>query len=159
MRPHGSAIRYRRQALKQSLRDVAAATGLDRSHLSRVERGLAGLSDDNLHRLAEALLVSIPDITHDPGDTVSTATAPKRRARLIRIRENLPTPSAPEGELFHYTPDEAAIWLPFSARKLREMAYLRQIPHVNNGNRVWFSGQNIRAITTQFTQPALRPAA
>ncbi len=72
-----------------------------------------------------------------------------------KIRENLPAPSTAEGELFHYTPDEAAQWLPFSARKLRELAFAREIEHVNNGNRIWFSGLNIRAITAQFTVPVL----
>ncbi|MFF2852598.1 hypothetical protein ACFVT5_40855 [Streptomyces sp. NPDC058001] len=74
------------------------------------------------------------------------------------MRDNLPAPSTPEGELFHYTPAEAAYYLPFSPRKLREMAYLWEIPHVNNGNRVWFSGLNIRAITAQFTrEPFIAP--
>ncbi|MFJ7999051.1 hypothetical protein ACIQ7D_18150 [Streptomyces sp. NPDC096310] len=71
---------------------------------------------------------------------------------------NVPAPATPEGELFHYKPVEAAEWLPFSARKLREMAYLRQVPHVNNGNSVWFSGLNIRAISEQFTIAPLKPA-
>jgi hypothetical protein len=66
----------------------------------------------------------------------------------------LPAPASPAGELFHYTPDQAAYYLPFTARKLREMAYRREVDHVNNGNRVWFSGRNIRAISEQFTRPA-----
>lgn len=75
-----------------------------------------------------------------------------------KIRENLPDPASARGELFHYKPDEAALWLPFSGRKLREMAYAREIDHVNNGNRIWFSGLNIRAITLQFTVERLRAA-
>ncbi|MDX3354700.1 hypothetical protein PV703_15580 [Streptomyces sp. ME01-24h] len=83
-------------------------------------------------------------------------TSPRAtKTPLTKIRENLPAPSTPEGELFHYTPDEAAIYLPFSPRKLRELAFAREIEHVNNGNRIWFSGLNIRAITAQFTIPVL----
>lgn len=84
---------------------------------------------------------------------MTTPTATK--ATDPRIRANLPAPPTPEGELFHYTPDEAALWLPFVARKLRLMAFAREIPHVNNGNKIWFSGLNIRAISEQFTVPVL----
>lgn len=75
-----------------------------------------------------------------------------------KIRDDLPDPASPRGELFHYNPDEAALWLPFSGRKLREMAYAREVNHVNNGNRIWFSGLNIRDITLQFTVERLRAA-
>lgn len=47
-----------------SLRTLAAKTGIDRGHLSRVERGLAGLGDDNIHKVAEALDVTTDDITN-----------------------------------------------------------------------------------------------
>jgi len=80
----------------------------------------------------------------------ATKTSPRTRSNP-KIRENIPAPSTPEGELFAYTPEEAAQWLPFVARKLRLMAFSREIPHVNNGNKIWFSGLNIRAITEQFT--------
>lgn len=83
----------------------------------------------------------------------------KTKVREVKIRENLPVPSTAEGELFHYNPDETALWLPFSARKLKEMAYSRQVPHVNNGNRIWFSGLNIRAISEQFTVAPFEAAA
>lgn len=79
--------------------------------------------------------------------------------KLPPIRENIPAPSTPEGELFHYQPAEAALWLPFSARQLGLKAFAREIPHVNNGNKIWFSGLNIRAISEQFTvQPFTKPA-
>lgn len=89
----------------------------------------------------------------------ATTSAPKKR-NIPKVRENIPAPSTANGELFHYTPEEAAMWLPFTARKLRLMAFAREIPHVNNGNKVWFSGLNIRAITEQFTrEPFTRVAA
>jgi hypothetical protein len=55
----------------------------------------------------------------------------------------------------HYTPEEAALWLPFVARKLRKMAFAREVEHVNNGNKIWFTGRQIQAITEQFTVPVL----
>lgn len=83
--------------------------------------------------------------------------------KLPPVRNGIPAPGTPEGELFHYQPTEAEIWLPFSARKLSLMAFAREIPHVNNGNKIWFSGINIREISKQFTvQPlsaAKRPRA
>lgn len=47
-----------------SLRTLSAKTGIDRSHLSRVERGLAGLGDQNIEKVAVALDVTPEDITH-----------------------------------------------------------------------------------------------
>lgn len=48
-------LRTVRQARGMSLRRVAAEATLDRSHLSRVERGEASLSVDALARLAKVL--------------------------------------------------------------------------------------------------------
>ena len=78
-------------------------------------------------------------------------TAPRSTKRTPRIREHLPPPSSAEGELFSYTPDEAAQWLPFVARTLREMAYRREIPHVHNGRDMYFLGRHISEISKQFT--------
>ncbi|MFM9703660.1 helix-turn-helix domain-containing protein [Streptomyces galilaeus] len=64
MRPHSSAIRFRREALNMSLRTLSDKTGIDRGHLSRVERGLAGLGDANIRKVAEALDATPADITH-----------------------------------------------------------------------------------------------
>jgi hypothetical protein len=88
----------------------------------------------------------------------ATKTEPRKRS-APKIRENIPAPASPEGELFHYTPEEAALWLPFPARRLRLMAFAREVEHVNSGNKIWFSGLNVRAITEQFTvQPFTKPA-
>jgi transcriptional regulator with XRE-family HTH domain len=48
-----------------SLRTLSALTGIDRGHLSKVERGLAGLGDDNIRKVAEALDATPADITHE----------------------------------------------------------------------------------------------
>jgi transcriptional regulator with XRE-family HTH domain len=47
-----------------SLRTLSVKTGIHRSHLSRVERGLVGLGDDNIKKVADALGVTPNDITH-----------------------------------------------------------------------------------------------
>jgi len=47
-----------------SLRTLSAMTGIHRGHLSRVERGLAGLGDANIQKVADALGVTPADITH-----------------------------------------------------------------------------------------------
>ncbi|WP_283108119.1 helix-turn-helix transcriptional regulator [Streptomyces sp. LRE541] len=64
MRPHSSAIRFRRRALNMSLARLAALTGIDKGHLSKAERGLAGLGDDYIRKIADALDVTPDDITH-----------------------------------------------------------------------------------------------
>ncbi|GAA3032805.1 hypothetical protein GCM10020000_07300 [Streptomyces olivoverticillatus] len=64
MRPNGSAIRAIRQARKVGLRGLAQQTGRDRSHLSRIERGEAGASDDTIQRIASALEVPLKAIIH-----------------------------------------------------------------------------------------------
>ncbi|MFJ3507867.1 helix-turn-helix domain-containing protein [Streptomyces luteogriseus] len=65
MRPHSSAIRFRREALKMSLAMLSERTGIDKTHLSKVQNGKAGLSDENIQKLAEALGVTPADITHE----------------------------------------------------------------------------------------------
>jgi hypothetical protein len=94
--------------------------------------------------------VTAPRATKTPakGDTPTTRKPPT----WDQIRDNIPAPGTAEGAYFHYTPAEAAEWLPFSVHKLRKMAFAREIPYVDNGNRVWFSGMNIRAISEQFTR-------
>jgi transcriptional regulator with XRE-family HTH domain len=47
-----------------SLAKLSALTGINKGHLSRVERGLAGLSDKNICRVADALDATPVDITH-----------------------------------------------------------------------------------------------
>lgn len=47
-----------------SLAKLSALTGINKGHLSRVERGLAGLGDENIRLLANALDVTPDDITH-----------------------------------------------------------------------------------------------
>lgn len=47
-----------------SLAKLSALTGINKGHLSKVERSLAGLGDDNIAAVAEALRVTPTDITH-----------------------------------------------------------------------------------------------
>lgn len=74
-------------------------------------------------------------------------TAPKR----TKIRDNLPLPNSPEGELFSYTPEEAAQWTSLSPRTLRDKATAREIPRASGENRpIRFNGLNIRQINRMF---------
>ncbi|MEU6661198.1 helix-turn-helix transcriptional regulator [Streptomyces sp. NPDC046821] len=65
MRPHSGAIRFRREALKMSLVQLSSLTGISKGHLSLVQNGKAGLGDENIRRLADALGVTPADITHE----------------------------------------------------------------------------------------------
>ncbi|WP_329131416.1 helix-turn-helix domain-containing protein [Streptomyces sp. NBC_01476] len=61
---NGDAVRALREAQKLSLRKLACLTGRHRSHLSRIERGLAGASSETEERIARALGVPEAAITH-----------------------------------------------------------------------------------------------
>ncbi|MER8220953.1 helix-turn-helix transcriptional regulator [Streptomyces sp. NPDC094143] len=65
MRPHAYAIRAARKACNLSLDRVQELTGIDKGQLSKVENGKAGLSDLNIHKLAEVYGVPHTAITHD----------------------------------------------------------------------------------------------
>lgn len=65
MRAHAYAIRAARLACNLSLSQVQQKTGIDKGHLSNVENGKAGLSDTNIHKLAEVYGVPHTAITHD----------------------------------------------------------------------------------------------
>jgi transcriptional regulator with XRE-family HTH domain len=47
-----------------SLAMLSERTGIDKGHLSKVQNGKAGLSDEKIRLLAEALGVTPADITH-----------------------------------------------------------------------------------------------
>lgn len=95
--------------------------------------------------------------------TTPEATKKRRPPNKVILRDGIPVPSTPEGELFNYSPDEVAQWVALSSRELRERAYRREIEHVNNGRQIWFTGLNIRALIDQLTvkplPPGKRPSA
>lgn len=88
--------------------------------------------------------------------TAPTASA-KRRPRSTEIRPNLPNPASVEGELFAYTPAEAAQWIPLSAREIRERAYRRELEHGSTGRAIFLTGLHIRAALKALTVPAAAP--
>lgn len=145
--PNGTAIRAIRREQGLLLRDIAHRTGLSVGYLSRLERGEAGASDDTLRRIADALGVDPADLTRGADDMAT-------KAKDTPARE-VPAPSTPEGELFHYTPEQAIEWLPWtSARWLREKARRREFPHNRGGGRITFTGRDIREISDMT---AVRP--
>lgn len=139
MTPNGTAIRAIREAQKLSIKGLAHLTGLDRGHLSRMERGLVGASPEALTRIATALDVTPADITR--GDTVPTKDQIKESPALVPIQ------GTPEDELRRYTPEEVVQMqlLPFrSARSLRDKAHARELYHHRDGGRVTFTAEDIR---------------
>lgn len=100
-----------------------------------------------MERLAEALSVSVDDITR--GDAVPPTKA-KKPAREV------PYPGTPEGEVFHYTPEEAERFLPYTALTLRRKVHAREIPFNDGGAKITFTGHNIREISNMT---AVRPLA
>jgi len=83
-RTWGELIRAARTQMGLSLEVLAERAGMDTSHLSRAERGLAGVGDDSRIRLAAALgqrvedLFPYPDTSQDsiPCPSASSAAAP-----------------------------------------------------------------------------------
>lgn len=146
MTPNGTALRALRQVRSLSLRDLAQLAQTTASQISRIERGEIGEpSEELLRRLADALDVTVDDITR--GDPVP----PKEKTE-----REVPYPGTPEGEFFHYSPDEAAKFLPWSALQLRRKAHAREFPHNSGGSRVTFTGRDIREISEMTAQ---RPIA
>ncbi|MFC7791295.1 helix-turn-helix domain-containing protein [Streptomyces cinereoruber] len=65
MTPNGTAIRAFRRLRGLPLREVARRTGLHHTHLSRVERGEAGVSEGNLRAIASELEVPVAAINRE----------------------------------------------------------------------------------------------
>ncbi|MFE5021650.1 helix-turn-helix domain-containing protein [Streptomyces sp. NPDC056690] len=143
MTPNGIAIRAIRRLRQLRLCDLAHLADLHPSYLSRVERGLAGASKGTIRRLAAALAVSPADITRG-ADMAEEATP----------QTEIPAPGTEAGAYFHYTPEQAAQWLPWAPRVLRMKARAYEIPHNRGGGRISFTGLDIREIS-QLT--AVRP--
>jgi transcriptional regulator with XRE-family HTH domain len=64
--PNGTRIRAIRRLQNLSVRGLARATERQPSHISRLERGLCGASDDTVKRIAEALRVPVDAIAITP---------------------------------------------------------------------------------------------
>jgi transcriptional regulator with XRE-family HTH domain len=158
-----------------SLRCLADLAQTSPSQLSRIERGLAGAGDDLIHRLAKALGVPVDDITRPEGTAPKDTHSPqppkaapeggskgaaKERPAPGGVKTAsgriVPYPGTPEGAFFHYVPEEAAEFLPWSALQLRRKAYAREVPFNDGGNRVTFTGRNICEISEMT---AVRPLA
>ncbi|WP_327337369.1 helix-turn-helix domain-containing protein [Streptomyces sp. NBC_01324] len=137
MRPHGPAFKALRQAQHLSLRALQGATGIDRRYLSRLERAeVNAIEADRADALAGALGVPTAAIT-DEGDPAVTAV----------ITEAIEIPvAAGDDELTRYSPEDVAgkKWLPWSARKIRELVYARKIYAHTDGGRITFTREDVR---------------
>lgn len=87
-------------------------------------------------------------------------TAPRATTKRVpKIRENIPAPQTPEGLCFHYKPDEAAPYTPFSARTLKDMLARDEIEHVFNGRDNYLTGAQILALNERYiVKPFTAPA-
>ena len=67
-------------------------------------------------------------------------------------KRQVPLPSSPEGQDFHYLPDEIEDngFLPWSALQIKRMAYARKIPFNGGASKITLTGRDIceiRAMT------------
>lgn len=86
-----------------------------------------------------------------PGQADATV---KVRPKKPLVEREVPYPGTAEGEVFHYTPEEAARFLPWSALQLKRKSYAREIPFNGGGGRITFTGLDIREISLMT---AVRP--
>jgi transcriptional regulator with XRE-family HTH domain len=140
--PNGTALRALRKVHGWTLRDLARHTGLSHPYLSRLERERAMASEEVIGRIAQAYQVPPDDITRGDPVSVDTTTAPPP--------QTLPNPGTEEGAYHHYTPEQAAMFLPLTARTLRERAYKRLIPFSEITHGIRFTGLDIREIAETY---------
>lgn len=104
----GEAIRKARTDLGLSIFELATRVGIDPGHLSRAERGLAGIGDDYRAGIAEALGTTPESLFTDPESPCPSAAsatdgaAPRTRPTKAGTRSPArsaggPAVSAPEG--------------------------------------------------------------
>ncbi|NKE46955.1 helix-turn-helix transcriptional regulator [Roseomonas frigidaquae] len=90
----GGRLRAQRIAAGLSLAGLAAATGLTKGYLSKVERGVGQPSIGTVFRLAEALRVPV-------GQLLASGATPSDTADVARAEA---APPSPPGEALHLRP-------------------------------------------------------
>ncbi|WP_329616402.1 helix-turn-helix domain-containing protein [Streptomyces brevispora] len=150
MRLHGPAFKALRKAQGLSLRGLQDATGIDRRYLSQLERAeVDAIEAERADALAGAL--GVPTEAIAEGDP--TVTAEAIEAPPIEMGDD---------ELKRYTPEQIAErkWLPWTARKIRELAYARKIYAHRDGGRITLTREDIRRTSTLGAiEPFQGPAA
>lgn len=150
MRPHGPAFKALRKAQGLSLRGLQDATGLDRRYLSRLEKAeVDAIEAERADALAGAL--GVPTEAIAEGDP--TVTAEAIEAPPIEVGDD---------ELTRYTPEYVAgrNWLPWSARKIRELVYARKIYAHTDGGRITLTREDVRRTSALGAiEPFQGPAA
>lgn len=136
-----------------SLRSLQAATGIDRRHLSHLEQAT---TDDVEAERAAALAgaLGVPTDAIAEGDPIVTA--------VIAEAAEVPPIEAGDDELKRYTPEQvyANGWLPWSARKIRELAYAREIYAHRDGGRITLTREDVRRTSALGAiEPFQGPAA
>jgi transcriptional regulator with XRE-family HTH domain len=85
--PHLKDLRERK-GLTQS--GLGKLVGLDQTHISRLESGTKGVSNEKLRAIAEALGVTVSDLLGDALNIVKREYEPKHPARAILADQNAP---------------------------------------------------------------------
>jgi phage repressor protein C with HTH and peptisase S24 domain len=73
----GAEIRRRRKALKWTLQDLEARTGIDNGNLSRLERGTQKYSQDTIEKIAAAFEITLSQLFSFEHDTSNTDPKPE----------------------------------------------------------------------------------
>ena len=75
----GNSIRHRREALGQTLSEVANAAGMSPAYVSEIERGLKDVSTDKLVAITGALEISVADLYLDLSRRLGSQEALRQR--------------------------------------------------------------------------------
>lgn len=75
----GNSIRHRREALDQTLSEVAEAAGMSAAYVSEIERGLKDVSAEKLVAITRALEVSVADLYLDLARRLGSQEALRQR--------------------------------------------------------------------------------
>jgi len=85
--PHLKEIREKK-GLSQAV--LGKLVGLDQTHISRLESGTKGVSNEKLRAIAEALGVTVSDLLGDALNIARREYEPKPPARAILADQNAP---------------------------------------------------------------------
>lgn len=104
----GAEIRRRRQALKWTLEDMVEKVGSDTGNLSRVERGLQGVTEEMLRKLAQAFGCTIADLYNgtEPANVVSAPMGLRRIPLISHVQAGMMTEAVDP-----YAVGDASDWL------------------------------------------------
>ena len=118
----GDRVKALRTGQAMSLRSLAAAAAISVAYLVKIEKGESSPTVEVLERLAGALEVPVPEITHAVGEETQLQLPSSLREFVSRYQKSIPELNDPDWQralvdvkLRGRYPKEADDWLPIFA--------------------------------------------